>query len=121
VKWEPVNTPKPPTLRHNALYVSGVILFTPSLQLREQQRQLEEVLRSEVRASGRQHQKRIRSTDIRPGGWQRAYPSLARLSEEDAVFAPGVAEANQLVLLAALRMEGMGYTKSLRIAPTAGS
>ena len=43
------------------------------------------------------------------------------VAEEDALLAPGMTVANELILLPAQRMEWMSYTKSLRIAATAGS
>jgi hypothetical protein len=74
-----------------------------------------------VRSSGGEDHERIGADNIRPHRWQRAHPSLSRLSEEDPVFAPGVGEPDQLVFVAAQRMERVRYTESLRIAATAGS
>ena len=74
-----------------------------------------------MRPSGGEDHERIGADDIRPARWQRAHPSLSELSEEDAVFAPGVGEPDQLVFVAAQRMERVRYTESLRITRTAGS
>jgi hypothetical protein len=107
--------------RHNVVYASGINSLTPALQLLEQPRQLQEILRSEARTSSRQDQKRIASANVGPRRRQRAHPSLPRLSIEHAVFTPRVAIANQLVLIAAQWMERVRYTESLRILTTTGS
>jgi hypothetical protein len=46
---------------------------------------------------------------------------LSWFSEEDTVFAPGVAKAKQFVFIAVQRMERVRYTESLRILATTGS
>ena len=74
-----------------------------------------------MRASGGEDKERIGAANTRPARWQRADATLSRLSEEDAVLAPGVGEAAQLIFVAAQRMERVGYTESLRITATAGS
>jgi hypothetical protein len=107
--------------RHNPSYTSGINSFTPTLQLADQARQLEEIVRSEVRPPGRQGQKRIVAKDVGPGRRHRAYSRLSWFSEEHAVFAPGVAKADQFVFVAAQRMERVRYTESLRILATTGS
>jgi hypothetical protein len=107
--------------RRNALYMHGVISLTPARQFAQHCRQLEQLGRSKVCASGRNHYEGIGSDNVRPGRWQRAHTSLAGLSEEDPVLAPGVGEADHLVVVAAQRMKRVRYTKSFRIAATAGS
>ncbi len=74
-----------------------------------------------MRPSSREDHERIGADNIRPGRWQRADPSLSGLSEEDAVFAPGVGEPDQVVFTAAQRVERVRYTESPPIAATAGS
>jgi hypothetical protein len=74
-----------------------------------------------VRASGGENQERIGAANVGPTRRQRANASLARLPEEDPVFAPGVGKADQFVFAPAQRMERVSYTESLRIAVTAGS
>ena len=82
---------------------------------------MQEILRSEVRPSTGDEHEWFRRCNVRPGRRQRANLSLSRLSEEDAVLAPGVGEANHLVLTPAQRVERVGYMKSLRICAIAGS
>jgi hypothetical protein len=110
-----------PTTRRNEVYIGGVISFTPVVQLAQQVRQFEEVLRPEVGPSSGQHDEWLWRNDVRPGRWQRANLSLSGLSEEHAVLAPGVGKANHLVFTPAQRMEWVRYTESSRIAATAGS
>ena len=60
---------RPLHTRHNGLYVYGVISFTPTLQRGQHTRQLDEVLRAEMRASGGEDKERIGATNIRPARW----------------------------------------------------
>jgi hypothetical protein len=107
--------------RQNVPYTSGINSLTLAVQFAEQHGQLEKVLGSQVRPPGRQDQERIFSAYVSPRRRQRPYPSLARLSKEDSVLAPGMGEANQLVFVTAQWMERVRYTDSLRILATTGS
>ena len=123
-EWERehVSTHDAISARRSCLYTRGRIWFTlPRLQLGQQARQLDEVLRAEVGAPARDDQERIGSVNVRPAGWQRAHPSLTRLAEEHAVLTPGMRKANQVVLVPAQWMEWVRHTESLRIPATAGS
>jgi hypothetical protein len=64
-------------------------------QLGQQDRQLEEVRRPEVRPSSGQDYERVHPDHVRPSRWQRPHLSLSGLSEEHSVFNPGVGEADQ--------------------------
>ncbi len=107
--------------RQNGPDTAGRISLTPPVQLGEQGGQGEEVRDPEVRPARGEHEEGIGALHVGPAGWQRAHPRLIRHPEEHAVLAPGVGEADELELLAAQGMEGMGDANTPRTRPIRGS
>lgn len=75
-------------------------------------RQGEQVRGAEVRSPGGDHEQGIGSLDVGPACRQRMHLCLSGPAEEDALLAPGVGVADQLELLAAQGMEGMGDSEA---------
>ena len=81
-------------------------------------RQGEQVLGAEVRPAGGDHEEGVGALDVGPGRRQRVDLCLAGLAEEDPLLPPRVGVADQLELLAAQGMEGMGDRESSRSVGT---
>ena len=91
--------------------------MTPPIQLGEEPHQGDEVLDAEGGPSGSEDEEWVRALDVGPAGRHRAHALLARLPEEDAVLAPGVGEADQVVLPTEQRMDRGRDAEALRLTP----
>src|SRR2546421_10104650 len=80
--------------------------------------QREQVADPKAALAPRQRGEGVGPLYVRPARRQRTYQLATRLSVEDAVLAPGMAIADQLVLTTGLRVEWVGNSESPRIAPT---
>jgi hypothetical protein len=67
-----------------------------------------------VRPPGGDHEEGVGALDVGPAGRQRVHLRLSGLAEEDALLTPGVGVADELELLAAQGMEGMGDSEAPR-------
>ena len=77
-------------------------------------RQGEQVLGAEVRPAGGDHEEGVGPLDVGPGRRQRMDLCLAGLAEEDPLLTPGMGVADELELLAAQGVEGMGDSEPPR-------
>jgi hypothetical protein len=73
----------------------------------EQVRQAQQIRHTKQSSPGRQRHKRIGLHDACPPGWHGSQTSLL-VVETHPVLAPGLVPRDQLDLLPALRVEGMG-------------
>jgi len=67
-----------------------------------------------VRPPGGDDEEGVGALDVGPAGRERVHLRLAGLAEEDALLAPGMGVADELELLAAEGMEGMGDSEAPR-------
>ena len=98
--------------------MSGRISVTPPVELVDEPDQPDEVVDPETGPPAGEDEERIRTLDVGPAGRHRAHPLLPGLAEEDPVLTPGMGVSDEVELLAKQRMERVGHTESLRIAPT---
>jgi len=92
--------------------------LTPPVELIEEPDQPDEILDAETGPSARQDEEGIGTLDVGPACRQRPHPSVTRLPEEHPVLAPRMGIPDEIELASQERMERVGHTKSLRIAPT---
>lgn len=104
--------------RHNRPDMSGRISLTPPVELVDQPDQRGEILDPETGPSAGEDEERVGALDIGPASRQRPHPSVTGLPEEDPVLTPGMGVSDEIELASQERMERVGHTKSLRIAPT---
>jgi hypothetical protein len=71
-----------------------------------------------VRPPGGDDEQGVGALDVGPAGGQRAHLRLSGPAVEDALLAPGVGVADELELLAAQGMEGMGDGEAPRAFST---
>ena len=98
--------------------MSGKISLTPPVELVDQPDQGGEILDPEAGPSAGEDEEGIGTLDIGPACRQRLHPSVTGLPEEHPTFAPRMGIPDEIELAAPERMERVGHTKSLRIAPT---
>ena len=67
-----------------------------------------------MRPPGGHDKQGVGALDVGPAGRQRAHLRLSGLAVEDALLAPGVGVADELELLTAQGMEGMGDSEAPR-------
>jgi hypothetical protein len=79
------------------------------------------VLDPEAGPPSSEYQERVRPFDIRPHSRQRADAGLPGDAKEDAMFAPGVGEVQELELLPGEWVERMDDPKSGRMVAITGS
>lgn len=96
----------------------GRISLTLPVELVDEPDQGGEILDPEAGPSAGDDEERIGTLDVGPASRQRAHPRLAGQAEEDPVLAPRVGVPDEVELPAEQRVERVGHTKSLRIAPT---
>jgi hypothetical protein len=104
--------------RHNRPDISGIISLTPPVELVEEPDQRDEILDAETGPSAGEDEEGVGTLDVGPACRQRLHPRVTGLPEEHPVLAPGMGIPDEIELATQERMERVGHTKSLRIAPT---
>ena len=96
----------------------GRISLTPPVEFVDQPDQGDEILDAETGPSTGEDEEGIGTLDVGPAGRQRPHAHVTRLPEEHPVLTPGMGIPDEIELASQERMERVGHTKSLRIAPT---
>jgi len=104
--------------RHNLVDTCGRISLTPPVELVDEPDQGGEILDPEARPSAGDDEEGIGTLDVGPASRQRLHPDVTGLPEEDPVLTPRMGVSDEIELAAQERMERVGHTKPLRIAPT---